>query len=81
MTDGAPDPVAASPNEADVARAIAVAQRRRRNQILGAVLVTGLTVGASVMSCVGQSFSLRQARALEAIQHAIEGRCTPEVPR
>ena len=76
-SDGVPEPVYA----ADVTGAIAKARRRRRNQLLAAVLVSGLTVGASTMSCIGQSFSLRQARALEAIQHALEQRCaTPIAP-
>ena len=62
------------------AAAVAKMRRRRRNQILGAALVGGLTVGASAMSCIGQSFSLRQARALESIQRALEGRCATPPP-
>ena len=38
----------------------------------GALLVAGIGVGASVMSCVGQSFSLRQARALEGIEQQLQ---------
>lgn len=79
--DSVPEPIyaTAGPGDVDVAGAIVKARRRRRNQIIGAALVGGLTIGASAMSCVGQSFSLRQARALEAIQHAIEGRCTTSI--
>jgi hypothetical protein len=43
-----------------------------RQQVLGAALLGGLSVGVSVVSCVGQSFNLRQARALEAIEHQLE---------
>lgn len=42
-----------------------------RGKLLGALLVAGIGLGASVMSCVGQSFSLRQARALEGIQEEL----------
>jgi hypothetical protein len=38
-------------------------------KLLIAGLIAGVGVGASVMSCVGQSFSYRQARALEDIAH------------
>ena len=38
-----------------------------RSKLIVTVLIAGIGVGASVMSCVGQSFSLRQARALESI--------------
>lgn len=40
-------------------------------KILGALLVAGIGVGASAASCVGQSFSLRQARALEGIEQQL----------
>lgn len=80
--DGMPEPMhAVDPGNVTKGR------RRVRNQLLGAALLGGLSVGVSVMSCVGQSFSLRQARALEAIQHALELRCStvpspaPEVSR
>jgi hypothetical protein len=43
-----------------------------RRKLLIAALVGGLGVGASVMSCVGQSFSYRQARALEGIEQQIK---------
>jgi hypothetical protein len=38
-----------------------------RSKLILTVLIAGIGAGASVMSCVGQSFSLRQARALESI--------------
>jgi hypothetical protein len=51
-------------------------ERPRRGagiKILGAILIAGVGLGASALSCVGQSFSLRQARALEGIeQHLLE---------
>lgn len=40
----------------------------RRRKFLITVLITILGVGASIMSCVGQSFGYRQARALEGIE-------------
>jgi hypothetical protein len=42
-----------------------------RSKLLGAILFAGIGVGASAMSCVGQSFSLRQARALEGIEQQL----------
>lgn len=73
--DGVPEPVySVAPGD------VAKGRRRMRNQLLGAALLGGLSVGVSVMSCVGQSFSLRQARALEAIQHALEGHCVAVPP-
>ena len=73
--DGVPEPVySVAPGD------VAKGRRRMRNQLLGAALLGGLSVGVSVMSCVGQSFALRQARALEAIQHALEGHCAPPSP-
>jgi hypothetical protein len=48
-------------------------QRGISAKILGAVLIAAVGLGASALSCVGQSFSLRQARALEGIeQHLLE---------
>jgi len=38
-----------------------------RSKLILTVLIAGIGAGASVMSCVGQSFALRQARALESI--------------
>jgi len=43
-----------------------------RSKLLVAILIAGVGVGASVMSCVGQSFSYRQARALEGIEKQLE---------
>ena len=43
-----------------------------RTKLFVALLVGGIGVGASVMSCVGQSFSLRQARALEGIEQQLQ---------
>jgi uncharacterized protein HemX len=42
-----------------------------RSKLLFAALVAAVGLGASIMSCVGQSFSLRQARALEGIQQQL----------
>jgi uncharacterized protein HemX len=61
-------------------------RRKMRQQIIGAALLGGLSVGVSLVSCVGQSFNLRQARALEAIEHQLEtltsahGCAPPTVP-
>jgi hypothetical protein len=43
-----------------------------RKKLLIAVLIGGVGVGASVMSCVGQSFSYRQAHALEGIEQQLK---------
>lgn len=43
-----------------------------RRKLLIAALIGGVGVGASVMSCVGQSFSYRQARALEGIEQQLK---------
>lgn len=51
------------------------APRRRgflSGKLLGAILVAGVGIGASAMSCVGQSFSLRQARAQEGIVQQLQ---------
>lgn len=42
-----------------------------RRKLLAAVLVAAVGLGASAMSCVGQSFSLRQARAQEGIEQQL----------
>lgn len=42
-----------------------------RRKILIASLIAGIGVGASIMSCVGQSFSYRQAHALEGIEQQL----------
>jgi hypothetical protein len=46
--------------------------RDRRRKLLVAALITAVGIGASVMSCVGQSFGYRQARALEGIQQQLQ---------
>ena len=43
-----------------------------RKKLLIAALIGGIGVGTSVMSCVGQSFSYRQARALEGIEQQLK---------
>lgn len=43
----------------------------RRKLIIGGV-IAGLGLGASFMSCVGQSFSYRQARAMEGIEEQLK---------
>jgi hypothetical protein len=53
--------------------------RGLRRKLIIAVLIAAVGVGASIMSCVGQSFSLRQARAMEGIEQqlkAIRASCT-----
>jgi len=42
-------------------------------KFLYAVLVAAIGIGASFASCIGQSFSLRQARALESIETQLQG--------
>lgn len=57
------------------------ARKAMRRKLIGAALFTLLTIGVSIMSCVGQSFGLRQARALESIDQRLEvivkTRCEP----
>ena len=58
-------------------------QKSLRRKLLVAILVAVVGVGASFMSCIGQSFSLRQARALEGIEQQlsqIRASCTKERP-
>jgi hypothetical protein len=43
-----------------------------RRKLLFAGLIAGIGLGASVMSCVGQSFSYRQAHALEGIEQQLK---------
>ena len=43
-----------------------------RRKIIIAVLIAGVGAGAAVMSSVGQSFSLRQARAQEGIEQQLK---------
>ena len=47
-------------------------KRALRRKLLIAVLIAAIGVGASVMSCVGQSFSYRQARAMEGIEQQLK---------
>jgi hypothetical protein len=43
-----------------------------RKKLLIAGLIAGIGLGASIMSCVGQSFSYRQAHALEGIEQQLK---------
>ena len=43
-----------------------------RRKLLIAVLIAAVGLGASIMSCVGQSFSYRQARAMEGIEQQLK---------
>ena len=43
-----------------------------RRKLLLAGLVAMIGIGASVLSCVGQSFSYRQAHALEGIEQQLK---------
>lgn len=47
-------------------------KRSLRRKLLIAVLIAAIGVGASIMSCVGQSFSYRQARAMEGIEQQLK---------
>ena len=60
LMTGMPAPVA-SPNKSAL-----------RRKLLVAVLIAAVGLGASIMSCVGQSFSLRQARAQEGIEQQLK---------
>jgi hypothetical protein len=80
VSDDAPQVVAASPGEPPrmpgtfwpgPANPPPRAGRSARAKLLGAILIAGVGVGASALSCVGQSFSLRQARALEGIEQQL----------
>ena len=44
-----------------------------RKKLLIAALIAVIGLGASIMSCVGQSFSYRQARAMEGIEQELKG--------
>lgn len=57
----------------DLARIRRASARASRHKLLLAALITVIGIGASVMSCVGQSFGLRQARALEGIEQQLRG--------
>ena len=43
-----------------------------RKKLLVAITIAAIGVGASIMSCVGQSFSYRQARAMEGIEQQLK---------
>lgn len=43
----------------------------KRKLVIG-LLVAGVGLGASFMSCIGQSFSYRQAQALEGIEQQLK---------
>lgn len=55
-------------------------RRRMRRQLIIGAIVGGLGVAATVMGLVGQSFSYRQARALERIGDQLERRCPHALP-
>ena len=58
-------------------------KRSLHRKLLVAVLIAAIGVGASVMSCVGQSFSYRSARAMEGIEQQlkeIRASCFPGTP-
>jgi hypothetical protein len=84
---GEPPPTAAISQE-ELARLLAASgmpgpagppnKNALRRKIIIAALIAAVGVGASAMSCVGQSFSYRQARALESIDRhleAIQSKC------
>jgi len=76
-----PEVGAISPEILDQIRRVSV--RDRRCKVLIAALITILGVGASIMSCIGQSFTYRQARALEGIElqlREIRASCTIKQP-
>jgi uncharacterized protein YbjT (DUF2867 family) len=43
-----------------------------RRKLLAAILIAAIGIGASIMSCIGQSFSYRQARAMEGIEQQLK---------
>jgi hypothetical protein len=47
-------------------------KRSLRGKLFVAVLIAAVGIGASIMSCVGQSFSYRQAHALEGIEQQLK---------
>jgi hypothetical protein len=64
--------VAATETTTAVRRASEPSGGALRKKLLGAVLLAAVGVGASIMSCVGQSFSYRQARAMEGIEQQLK---------
>ena len=76
-----PEVEAISPEILDQIRG--ATSRDRRTKFLVTALITVLGIGASIMSCVGQSFGYRQARALEGIElqlREIRASCTLKQP-
>ena len=54
-----------------------------RKKLIIAALIAAVGLGASIMSCVGQSFSYRSAHALEGIEQQlkeIQARCSAGTP-
>jgi uncharacterized protein HemX len=54
-----------------------------KRKLIVASLIAAIGLGASIMSCVGQSFSYRQAHALEGIEQQlkeIRASCVPPGP-
>ena len=43
-----------------------------KRKLIVAALIAAIGLGASIMSCVGQSFSYRQAHALEGIEQQLK---------
>jgi uncharacterized protein HemX len=43
-----------------------------KKKLIVAALIAAIGLGASIMSCVGQSFSYRQAHALEGIEQQLK---------
>jgi len=78
----APSPLDATPEIApdDLARLLAASAmpspqagaRGLRRKLIGALLIGAIGIGASFMSCVGQSFTYRQAKALEGIEQQLQ---------
>jgi len=67
----------------DLAQERLATARDKQHKLLLAALITVIGIGASIMSCVGQSFSYRQARALEGIEQQlkdIQTSCPREAP-
>ena len=57
---------------ADARSSIAAIARSLRSKLFIPILVAAIGLGASIMSCVGQSFSYRQAHALEGIEQQLK---------
>jgi len=50
-------------------------RRQMFRRVAIGVLMGAITTGAAAASCAGQSFSLRQARAMESIAKSLENGC------